>query len=219
MAMKRAIFLDRDGVINQFIDKAYVNEWKDFKFCERVFDAFDTLALTKFKVVVISNQSGIGRGYAEYDAIYSIFNIMKKQIVENTKFPADRFSYYFCPHKPEDLCACRKPAPGMIYRAAVEQEVTIHNSWLIGDFDTDLMAGVYGGLHPSGLIKIRTLQNTEDPEVLDVQFPTGIVRIKPKTVHSLYEAVIDLLMVDEKFLAITSQAGRIASVSKSGLVI
>lgn len=215
MAMKRAIFLDRDGVINQLIDKVYVNEWADFVFCERVFETFDTLALTKFKVIIVSNQAGIGHGYAEHDAIESIFNIMKKRIVENSNFPANRLSYYFCPHKPEALCACRKPAPGMIYRAAVEQEVTIHNSWLIGDSNTDLIAGIYGGLHPGGLIKVRSIQNSGDSGVLRVMFPAGAVDIRLNHADSFYHAVMDLLLLDEKLLSLTDRAGRAASVEGS----
>ena len=151
--MNRAIFLDRDGVINKLLDgeppESYVTRWEQLEFLPGVMDAFRLIKDTDFVPIVISNQSGIGRGWAKWFDVEDIFENMAWEICDKANvFP----EYYFCPHVPEDNCACRKPSPGMIYKAAIEHEIDLSRSWMVGDSDCDIWAGKNAGIE--NLIKV-----------------------------------------------------------------
>lgn len=134
--MKKAVFLDRDGVIN--IDKGYVSKISDFEWCDGVFDALLRLQDNGYYLFVITNQSGIGRKYytlSDFELLSSyMLDELKKHGIEITKL-------YFCPHAPSECCACRKPSPAMILQACAEFEINPQSSALIGDKDSDIEAG------------------------------------------------------------------------------
>lgn len=155
--MNRAIFMDRDGVINKWEhgqedvpESWYVLSWEQFEFLPGVMDAFRQIASTDYHIIVVSNQSGIGRGFVDYNTVDQIFKNMQMRVLDESK----RFlSYYFCPHAPDAGCACRKPSPGMIYKAAIEHSIDLSKSWMIGDSETDMQAGRAAQI--PNLVKIR----------------------------------------------------------------
>ena len=140
--MRKAAFLDRDGVIN--IDHAYVSRREDFEWVEGVLDAARKLYEAGYALVVVTNQSGIGRGYyTETD--FEALNVYMCRMFEEAGAPLA--GIYFCPHHPEKAigaykiaCTCRKPQPGMILRAAEEMSIDLSQSILFGDKESDMQA-------------------------------------------------------------------------------
>lgn len=141
MITKKALFLDRDGVINE--DLGYVSKIDDFRFCDGLFAALREFARAGYLLVVVTNQSGIGRGYySEADFLklsQYMLDELKKQEIKIEKI-------YHCPHAPEQNCPCRKPAPGMILRAASELCLDLKSSILIGDKQSDIQAAKQAGV-------------------------------------------------------------------------
>jgi D-glycero-D-manno-heptose 1,7-bisphosphate phosphatase len=132
----KAVFLDRDGVIN--IDKNYVHKIEDFEFVEEVFEVLKELLKRGYKLFVVTNQSGIGRGYYSEDDFFKLTKYMletfESKDIEITKV-------YHCPHSPESNCECRKPKPAMLLRAKDEFNIDMANSIMIGDKKSDIEAG------------------------------------------------------------------------------
>lgn len=142
----KAIFLDRDGVINQ--EAGYVKNWQEFKLLPRVVDALQILHLSDFIVIVISNQSGIAKGLYQYDEVLNIHqNLNLLLSPQQAKIDA----FYFCPHHPEGIneygvdCSCRKPKNGMILQAAKDWNIDLQSSYFIGDSERDIIAGKNSG--------------------------------------------------------------------------
>ena len=148
MTLRPAAFLDRDGVIN--MDRGYVSRAEDFEFVTGVFEGAAALQRLGFALVVITNQSGIGRGlYSESD------------FLALTRWMSDRFEQhsvhidgvFYCPHHPTEAfgryqceCDCRKPAPGMLLRAARELNLDLTRSAMFGDKVSDLQAAAAVGV-------------------------------------------------------------------------
>jgi D-glycero-D-manno-heptose 1,7-bisphosphate phosphatase len=137
----RAIFLDRDGVIN--IDKGYVYKQEDFVFTDGIFEALKYFQKSGYLLFVVTNQSGIARGY------YS-----KSDFLKLTEYMLDEFAkkeiritkLYYCPHSPEAYCQCRKPNPKMLFDAKKEFDIDMKASWLIGDKQSDIQAAMNAGI-------------------------------------------------------------------------
>jgi D-glycero-D-manno-heptose 1,7-bisphosphate phosphatase len=164
--MKKAIFLDRDGVIN--VDTGYVYKIDDFKFFPDVMSTLKYFQKQNYMLFIVTNQSGIARGYFTLEDIEIlneyILNEFKKENITISKI-------YFCPHLPEDNCACRKPNPKMLLDAQKEFNIDMKNSWMIGDKESDMKAGynaeienlvLVGKQHPKSLAKynVKTLSDT-----------------------------------------------------------
>jgi len=135
--LNRAIFLDRDGVIN--LDRPdYVKSVSELKIIDGVFDAIKKLNDANFMVIIISNQSAINRGKTTRKNVEEINELILRKCKENScKIDA----IYFCPHRPDENCDCRKPKPGLILKAISEHKIDLNSSWLIGDKETDILAG------------------------------------------------------------------------------
>ena len=141
--MKRpAVFLDRDGVINK--NRAdYVKSWSEVEFLPAVFDALRRLAETDRAVVLVTNQSAVGRGIISKERANSI----NQRIVEAIRSQGGRVDgSYLCPHHPDDNCECRKPRPGMLLQAADELGLDLGRSYFIGDAITDMQAADAAGV-------------------------------------------------------------------------
>ena len=135
----KTIFLDRDGVINRNPpNKGYVRKWAEFTFIPNSRTAIRELTESGYRIIVVTNQSGIGRGlYSEED----LADIHARMVAEISKSGGAIDAVYYCPHHPDAGCECRKPKPGMLMRAAREHNIELENAYLIGDTTTDIEAG------------------------------------------------------------------------------
>jgi len=140
--MYPAIFLDRDGVIIE--NRAdYVRSWEDVSIFPQALEALAKYSTISHKIVLITNQSAVGRGILTLETAWEINN----RLVERIEAAGGRVDgVYLCPHAPEQDCDCRKPRPGLILQAARELEIDLDRSIMIGDALTDIMAGQAGGV-------------------------------------------------------------------------
>jgi len=151
-----AVFIDRDGVI--VVDKGYVHKIEDFEFIERVPQGLKKISDSGFKLIVVTNQAGIGRGHYTEGAYFSF---MRHIINELKKLGVKILDFYHCPHHPDEKCECRKPKPGMIIKAIKEHNVDVENSYMIGDKWGDMLAGRGAGLKT---ILVNNGENARDVE-------------------------------------------------------
>ena len=135
----KTVFLDRDGVINRNPpNKGYVRKWTEFTFIPNARKAIRQLTESGYRIIVVTNQAGIGRGlYSEED----LTDIHARMVAEINKAGGTVNAVYYCPHHPEAGCECRKPKPGMLTRAAREHNIELSDAYLIGDTTTDIEAG------------------------------------------------------------------------------
>ncbi|MCL5026078.1 MAG: D-glycero-beta-D-manno-heptose 1,7-bisphosphate 7-phosphatase [Chloroflexi bacterium] len=134
--MIQTIFLDRDGVINRNRDD-YVKSWEEFEFLPGAVDALQRLAELRCKVVVITNQSIVNRGIASREAVEDINRRMLQEVaIRGGRIDA----VLYCPHRPDEGCRCRKPKPGLLYKARDELNVDLSAALLVGDRISDLEA-------------------------------------------------------------------------------
>jgi len=133
MKKQKAIFLDRDGVIN--IEKEYLYKIEDFEFIPGVIEAMQYLQDKGFLLFIITNQSGIARNYYTKDD----FNTLTSWMLDQLKKQNITISQVeFCPHIPTDNCTCRKPKTGMIDNILKNFDIDLDNSWLVGDKNSDI---------------------------------------------------------------------------------
>jgi D-glycero-D-manno-heptose 1,7-bisphosphate phosphatase len=146
----KALFLDRDGTIN--IEKHYVYKVEDFEFREGIFELVLDFCHRGYLIFVITNQAGIARGfYTEKD-----FYVLNDWMVDQFRQKGIQITkVYFCPHHPEITgeCSCRKPNPGMLMKAKSEFNLDLASSILIGDKESDIMAGLNAHVGTNYLIK------------------------------------------------------------------
>lgn len=142
--LKRAVFLDRDGVINEVLSKRvkFVNKPEQMHLLEGVGEGIKLLNDCGFLVFVVTNQGGIGLGYMKEEMLTEVHEKMIKDIRE---FGGEIHDIIYCPHKPHAGCVCRKPEPEMIHRLAIKHEVSLKDSFMVGDRDVDIMAGKQAG--------------------------------------------------------------------------
>ncbi|MCP4325026.1 MAG: D-glycero-beta-D-manno-heptose 1,7-bisphosphate 7-phosphatase [Psychromonas sp.] len=152
---KRAIFLDRDGVIN--VDNGYVSVVDDFEFIDGVIEALQSLKKKDYLIVVITNQSGIARGYFSEDQFHALTEWMDWSLADRG---VDLDGIYYCPHHVEHGigkykvdCDCRKPKAGMINEAIQELGIDIGQSVLVGDKVSDIQAGIAAGITNNYLVR------------------------------------------------------------------
>ncbi len=155
MTPQRAVFLDRDGTINE--EREYLHRVEDFAFIPGAPEAIRELRRAGFLVIVVTNQSGIGRGYYDEAALARLHAHMDNELA---LVGASVDAYYFCPHHPKHgigdyrrECDCRKPLPGMLLTAAREWHVDLGASYLVGDKMADVEAAQAAGCRP---ILVRT---------------------------------------------------------------
>jgi D-glycero-D-manno-heptose 1,7-bisphosphate phosphatase len=138
--LKRAVFLDRDGTI--IAERGYLKDPNAIEILPGAVDALRKLAREGWKLIIVSNQSGVGRGLmtaAEMNAVQAKFlRMMRKHGVEIT-------ASYFCTHTPDDHCECRKPSTLSVERAVREHAISAQQSWMIGDREDDILCGRNAG--------------------------------------------------------------------------
>ncbi|MGD0275016.1 MAG: HAD family hydrolase [Syntrophales bacterium] len=141
-----AVFLDRDGTINEEV--GYLNSLDKLMIYPRSYDAIRMINASGMKAVVITNQSGVARGYFGEDLVRTV----NKRIQQEMNQRGARIdAFYYCPHHPEGLgiyrqtCACRKPATGMLIQASQELDIDLAESFIVGDMLKDIEAGKRAG--------------------------------------------------------------------------
>lgn len=146
----RAVFLDRDGTIN--VEKEYLHRPEDLEFISGVPQAIRRLNQAGFLVIVVTNQSGVARGYFSVADVHHLHQEMQQRLVDEG---AHIDAYYLCPHHPDKGldeyrldCDCRKGKPGMLIQAATEWNIDLSDSYIVGDKDSDLLAGIAAGCCP-----------------------------------------------------------------------
>lgn len=151
----KALFLDRDGVIN--VDYAYVHQAEKFEFIEGIFDLCRVAKEKDYKIIVITNQAGIGRGYYSEDDFHELTHWM---LSEFSRQEVEIDDVYFCPFHPEKGIGeyrkddpCRKPNPGMIFKAIREHGIDPDQSILVGDKESDVEAGINAGIRKNFMFK------------------------------------------------------------------
>ena len=143
--MRRAVFLDRDGVINERMPEGrYVTCWEEFKLLPGAAEAIRKLNDLGFLVVIVTNQRGIAKGLYTEEDLEEIHERMKREIERISGGRID--AIYYCPHERDENCPCRKPKPGMVLRAAEEMGIDLASSYLIGDSPTDIECGRAAGV-------------------------------------------------------------------------
>jgi len=162
--MNRAIFIDRDGTINY--DPGYLGDPDKVKIYHDVINSIKELKdKYGFKIIVISNQAGIARNLISHEDVQLVNDRINSYFLEQgTKIDA----FYYCPFHPDfntpAKCSCRKPSPEMILNASNKYNIDLTNSFMIGDMESDILAGINAGVKTI-MIKYNLLQN----EILKVE--------------------------------------------------
>jgi D-glycero-D-manno-heptose 1,7-bisphosphate phosphatase len=169
MAINRAVFLDRDGTIN--IEREFLHRPEEFQFIPGAVQAIRLLNETGFRIIVVTNQSGIARGYFDEAAVNRLHRYIDEELI---RFGASIDAYYFCPHHPEyssddngKMCRCRKPLAGMLLQAAGDFSLDLSASFIIGDKLADVQAGLNAGCRP---LLVRTGYGAEE----EAKIPKGV---------------------------------------------
>lgn len=181
--MKRAVFLDRDGTIN--LEKDYLFRIEDFEFVPGAPEAIRLLNEAGYLVIVVTNQSGVARGYYGEEEVAVLHRHIDEKLAE---WGARVDAWFYCPHHPAGkgayavTCSCRKPLPGMLLEAACIFDIDIKNSVMIGDKRADVEVAIAVGCRP---ILVRSGYGAEEESAI----PAGI------TVHDdLLTAVLSLTL-------------------------
>ena len=141
--MNKAVFLDRDGVINQKApEHDYIKSWAEFHFLPGVKEAIRRIREEGFLVIVVTNQRGIARGLMTEKDLQEIHQRMCEELQQHGAHIDDIFC---CPHDIKDNCACRKPKPGMLIQAQKKWDIDFAQSYIIGDSNSDIEAGQHVG--------------------------------------------------------------------------
>ena len=169
--MKKAIFLDRDGTIN--VEKEYLHRIEDFEFEEGAIEALKIFQKLGYTLIVVTNQSGIARGYYTEEDLKKLNGYMVEELKKNG---VEIAKCYYCPHHIEKgigkykvNCQCRKPNPGMLLKGIEEFHVDVQNSYMVGDRMSDLKAGEAAGVKP---ILVKTGYGKQQIEQLGEKYET-----------------------------------------------
>jgi len=148
--MKKAAFLDRDGVINRKAPEGqYVTRWADMEFLPGSCEAIRLLNDSGFLVIVVSNQRCVAKGLITSEELESMHARMCREF---HAAGAMIDAVYYCPHDNQPPCSCRKPQPGMLLNAACAHNVRLDASWMIGDSEHDVQAGRNAGCNTAQIV-------------------------------------------------------------------
>jgi D-glycero-D-manno-heptose 1,7-bisphosphate phosphatase len=172
-----AVFVDRDGVIN-LNRQNHVLDWEDFEFEEGALEALRLLHQAGNQVFVVTNQAAIGRGLASAAQIERLH----ERMLEEIQYAGGQVqAVLYCPHLPSDKCQCRKPRPGLLLHAAELYGLQLSHSWLIGDYITDIQAGIAANSRP---VLVLTGRGRETLHILRNSQPPGqpVARLSDMTI-------------------------------------
>ena len=147
--LKRVVFLDRDGVINRD-SPDYIKNWDEFQFLPGSLEALCLLSQAGFRLIIITNQSLIGRGMVPLTVLEETHRKLKAAVAAAG---GDILDIFFCPHRPDEACDCRKPAPGLIQQACRRYGIDPADSVMIGDSVKDMLCGCNAGCGTTILVR------------------------------------------------------------------
>ncbi|WP_152972084.1 D-glycero-beta-D-manno-heptose 1,7-bisphosphate 7-phosphatase [Desulfatitalea tepidiphila] len=147
--LKKVIFLDRDGVINRD-SPDYIKTWDEFQFLPGSLEALRLLSQAGFRLIVITNQSIIGRGMVPLRVLEETHRKLKAAV---SATGGDILDIFYCPHRPDEACDCRKPAPGLIQQACRRYGIDPVDSVMIGDSVKDMLCGCNAGCGTTILVR------------------------------------------------------------------
>ena len=150
----KAVFLDRDGTI--IVENGYITSVKDIKLIPNIGYFLRKLEDLGYVLIIISNQSAIGRCLVDEKIVKSINDTILTKLNE---FNCNIKGVYYCPHAPSDNCNCRKPKPGLLFKAAQELNIILTRSWMVGNKESDIIAGERAGCQT---IKINSNSSFEE---------------------------------------------------------
>ncbi|HOL22178.1 MAG TPA: D-glycero-beta-D-manno-heptose 1,7-bisphosphate 7-phosphatase [bacterium] len=140
----KTVFLDRDGVISIFTPNDYIKKWEEFKFIDGAIEGLKKLYDNGYRLVIISNQAGVNKGLFTIDDLNDITERMKDIL---RKAGVKLAGVYYCTHTAEENCNCRKPKPGLFYKAVEEmRDIKLQDAFFIGDSEIDVQAGKSAGV-------------------------------------------------------------------------
>lgn len=143
LSPKKVVFLDRDGVINKRPARAdYVKKWEEFEFLPSAIEGLKLLSQQKYDIYLISNQPGVARGMMKKEDLEDVHKKMEQELSKNN---VKISGAYFCLHGWDEGCECRKPKPGLLFRAARENDLDLSKVVFIGDDERDFQAGEAAG--------------------------------------------------------------------------
>ena len=157
---QKAVFIDRDGTLIEEVN--FLSRLEDLRFFSFTDEAIRLLKENGFLIIIVTNQSGIGRKIFEEAAMHEIHEKIQDELTEKLD------DFYFCPHLPDAGCECRKPRLGMIETACANFDIDLENSWIIGDKAIDVETGFNAGIKTAlvltgyGQKAIETLQRKPD---------------------------------------------------------
>jgi D-glycero-D-manno-heptose 1,7-bisphosphate phosphatase len=183
--LKKATFLDRDGVINRKAPRGlYVTRWEDMEFLPGVSEAIRRLHDAGFLIIVVSNQRCVAKGLIAVGELESVHERMRNHLAAAG---ATIDAIYYCPHEKEPPCTCRKPHPGMLYRAAHDHAVDLRASWMIGDSAHDVEAGRAAGCNTALIVDPKSHSEGSDvtasslldaaQKILQLEAPSRFFRV------------------------------------------
>lgn len=138
--MNRAVFLDRDGTIIE--DVGYLRDALAIRPLSRALDTLRRFADAGWLLIIVSNQSGVGRGFISNEELLEVRNAFETLM---RRAGARVTATYCCLHAPEENCDCRKPSPSLFFQAAAEYKIDLSQSWMIGDRESDILGGKNAG--------------------------------------------------------------------------
>lgn len=175
----KVAFLDRDGVINKEVN--YLSRFDDFEYTDNCIKALKCLAHNDFKIIIITNQAGIAKGYYTENQYFELTNFYIEDLKLNG---VDILDVFHCPHHPDGVleeykiaCNCRKPSAGLINKALAKYSVDLEQSLLVGDKVSDVQAGAAAGLTNNYLVRSGH------------QLPTEFVRSSYKNLYQLVREI------------------------------
>lgn len=142
MKTRKAIFLDRDGTL--ILDKNYLSRVEDMEYFPDTMKALQLFQGLGYELFIVTNQSGVGRGYFSLEAVYVIHRQLQNDLREQKLSPFRDFA--ICPHSPDEGCTCRKPSGQMIKDLMAKYNISPENSWMIGDKIIDAESGKDAGI-------------------------------------------------------------------------
>jgi D-glycero-D-manno-heptose 1,7-bisphosphate phosphatase len=182
--MYPSIFLDRDGVLIENRSD-YVRDWSQVKIIPEAIRALSLAPIKKYKVVIVTNQSVVGRGLILLKTAQEI-NQRLINLIRDHGGQID--GVYMCPHKPEDGCSCRKPLPGLLLQAAKDLSLDLQHSWMIGDAWSDVQAGEAAGMR--GTILLKTGRGAE--QLLQARLEQMTGNLVFDNLHLAFEAIFSI---------------------------